>query len=209
MSETALASPLEQYATVTETALILHAGTPMAAWEEIGRSLGRLTRSSKWLLADWLVQGEALYGEHYAQGMDATGLSYQTLMNLATVGRRVPPEVRRGDLSHAHHAEVTKFETAAEQAAWLQRAIEHKWTVKELREQIRGPEPMAKQSDADRIAAVVAEQVTAWWSEMENNGQTYATLLAGTTDDRVPLFNMLAQRVAGALVALGAKVRAR
>jgi hypothetical protein len=193
MTDIAISSPMEQWATVTETSLTMHAGTPMNAWEEIGRSLGSISRSSKWLLADWLVQGEALYGEHYAQGMDATGLSYQTLMNLATVGRRVAPEVRRGDLSHAHHAEVTKFETADEQSHWLEVAAAEKLTVKALRERIRGP----KAEPAGPVAKIAA-LIERWWDETAGTADGYSALLAGTDADRRPLFLELAERIAKA-----------
>lgn len=139
MNETALAtiSPLEEYATVTDSSLTLRSHTPIEAWQEIGHSLGRFGRSIKWLVGDWLIQGEQLYGERYAQGMDVTGYRYQTLMNLASVASKVAPESRRADLSHAHHAEVAKFKTPAEQAHWLERAVTDKLTVKELRERIR------------------------------------------------------------------------
>ena len=181
---------MEQWATVTETSLVIHAGTPMNAWEEIGRSLGRVARSSKWILGDWLVQGEQLYGEHYAQGIEATGLAYQTLMNLSTVSRRVPPEVRRGDLSHAHHAEVTKFETATEQTHWLAVAVAEQLTVKDLRERIRGKKP-APTAGTEAIVAIIE----AWWHEQADNAAAYANLMAGTDEDRRPLFVALAERI--------------
>lgn len=149
MTEAALATPtpMEQYAELTESSLTLRAETPIEAWQEIGQSLGRFGRSVKWLVGDWLVQGEALYGERYAQGMDVTGYQYQTLMNLASVASKIAPEHRRPDLSHAHHAEVAKFKTPAEQAHWLEKAAAEKLTVKDLRQQIRAaaghvePEP--------------------------------------------------------------------
>ena len=193
MTDLALASPMEQWATVTETSLVIHAGTPMNAWEEIGRSLGRVARSSKWILGDWLVQGEQLYGEHSAQGMDATGLAYQTLMNLSTVSRRVAPEVRRGDLSHAHHAEVTKFESAAEQAHWLAVAVAEQLTVKDLRERIRG-----KKVTAVTGVSAILEIIEAWWAEKADNATDYTNLMAGIEEDRRPLFQDLAERIARA-----------
>ena len=139
-----------------------------------------------------MVQGEALYGELYAQGMDATGLSHQTLMNLASVARRVAPEVRRGgEISHAHHAEVSKFDTAAEQAHWLEVAIAEKLTVKELRERIRGKKP-APPAGTEAIVPIIE----AWWHEQADNAAAYANLMAGTDDDRRPLFQDLAERIA-------------
>lgn len=164
MSSTELArpTPLEEYASVSESSLILKADTPIEAWEEIGQSLGRFGRSVNWLVGDWLVQGEQLFGERYAQGMEATGYRYQTLMNLASVASKIAPEHRRPDLSHAHHAEVAKFKTPAEQTHWLERAAADKLTVKELRNQIRAATGQPERPEADESACCFKAAEGVW-----------------------------------------------
>lgn len=129
--------PLQQWGQTTECSLQLDPATPFDAWAAIGQTLGTLGRAVPWYIGDWLRQGEHIYGETYAQAMDATGYSYQTLLNLFNVAKRVAPEVRVPSLSHSHHAEVARFEDAATQRAWLAKAVEGGWTKHQLREAIR------------------------------------------------------------------------
>lgn len=210
MSDAAAAetSPFDEYVTMREDALELRPDTPIEAWEDIGRRLGRLGRGVKWYIGDWLRIGEHLYGEKYAQAMEATGYEYQTLVNMHHVCSRVAPETRRGpELSYAHHAEVARFETAAEQAAWLRRAIDNKWTVRELREQIKAAlredrddeegEADPEESTLTAITRIAKAALNNWWEETYANGN-FAALLGGqeTAGQRDRLFGEIAHSIA-------------
>lgn len=209
MTEQASAEPtsLETYATLSEDALTLREDTPLEAWEDIGRRLGRLGRGVKWYLGDWLRIGEHLYGEKYSQAMEATGYEYQTLVNMHHVCSRVAPGTRRGgELSYAHHAEVARFEVADEQALWLQRAIDNKWTVKELRQQIaaamQGTEEGEEAEEEDDEATLtkitrIAKAVLNNWYEETYRDSNFAVLLGGseTAGQRDRLFGDLAHKI--------------
>lgn len=117
---------------------------PIGAWEEIGALLKRIEGGVMWWLGDWLNYGEREYGEKYAQAMDASDYSYQTLNGARWVAENVEFTRRRKELSWSHHREVASLEPK-EQDKWLQKAIDNGWTRKELRDAIHGePEPGEK-----------------------------------------------------------------
>jgi len=87
-------------------------------------------------LGDLLNYGEAAYGEKYSQAIDATGLSYSTLANVASVAKRVPISRRREDLTFGHHEAVAKLEPQ-QQVDWLEHAAVTGTRRDDLRTQIK------------------------------------------------------------------------
>lgn len=139
-SEFALLAELARDGTLTSTALHLDPETRYETWEALGTMLGLLHRSACWLIGDWLAFGETAYGERYAQGAAATGLAEQTLMNYASVARRIPPERRLASVSFSAHALVAPLEPR-EQAKWLKRAEKEDWSRRELDAALKGDLP--------------------------------------------------------------------
>lgn len=125
---------------VTLTGLNLPHNIDRAGWEQLGIYIGALHNVSRWAIGQWLIEGEQRWGELYAQGMEATGLAYETLTNYANVCRSVAPPRRRTELSFSHHAEVAKLEPDV-QEHWLQRAVDEHLSRRDLRELIRPPIP--------------------------------------------------------------------
>jgi hypothetical protein len=126
---------------------------PFESYEMLGAYLGRMNRSCSWWIGDWLVFGEGVYGERFAQAVTATGLSEQTLLNRAYVCRNVSREMRRANLPFSVHAEVAPL-PPKEQRRWLDRAAEHNWTVKDLRSNMKHrrtdtPPPVTGDPDPD------------------------------------------------------------
>jgi hypothetical protein len=118
---------------ITPTSLDL-ADPEMAfeSYEMLGAYLGRMNRSCSWWIGDWLVFGEGVYGEKFAQAVHATGLAEQTLLNRSSVCRNVARSMRRASLPFSVHAEVASL-PAKEQKKWLDKAETHNWTRAELR----------------------------------------------------------------------------
>jgi hypothetical protein len=86
------------------------------------------------------------FGERMAQAVENTGLAPQTLMNYASVARRVPPERRRQSLPYSYHAVVAPLEPA-DQERWLTDAEAEGWTRRELAHAVRDePEEEARLS---------------------------------------------------------------
>lgn len=132
-----LLAALERSGAITPTSLHLEPETRYETWEALGTMLGRLNRTSSWLIGDWLVFGDLVYGERYAQAAEDTGLAPQTLMNLASIARRVPPERRREHLPFSTHAIVAPL-SARDQERWLTRAEDEGWSRRELKAAIEG-----------------------------------------------------------------------
>ena len=149
-SAIAIRAELEVAGAADEVSLTLtDPSLPYDRWEALGRFLGSLGRRCSWYVGDWLIFGEALYGESAAQGVEATtreryseaervtGLDHGTLMNVRSVCSRVPRERRRPELPFSHHAEVASLEPD-DQVFWLNRAVEDGLSRRALRDEIRG-----------------------------------------------------------------------
>jgi hypothetical protein len=101
-------------------------------WVGIGAILGKIRDSTSWAIGDWLLAGEALFGDRVAQGIEATGRQKATLVEYARVASKVPRERRRGSLPWFHHKLVAALEPE-EQMEWLDRAEATGWSSEELR----------------------------------------------------------------------------
>lgn len=117
-------------------------------WEAIGRFLGSIGRRSLWYIGDWLIFGEAVFGEAAAQGVEATtqeryseaervtGLDHGTLMNARSICARVARSRRRPELGVWMHEPVAKLEPK-EQVKWLDHAVKKGWTRDQLRRAVK------------------------------------------------------------------------
>ena len=124
-------------AVVTEVSLDL--SDPDLDWddyERLGTFLGSMNRACSWWVGDFILFGERIYGELYAQIEEALGLAPQTLANRASVARHIPPNRRRAALPFGVHAEVAYLEPR-ERDLWLDKAERGQWTRAKLREEIR------------------------------------------------------------------------
>jgi hypothetical protein len=120
----------------TATSLELPNDLAFSDYEHVGWVLGRLRDMTAWALGDWIEYGDAVYGQRYAQAVEATGRAKGTLMNYASVARRVPRSKRRAELSWSHH-EAVAARNPVEQARWLNRAVTERLSVEELRGLVR------------------------------------------------------------------------
>lgn len=105
-------------------------------WSDIGLKLSKIERVVLWWIGDWLRYGEAKWGEKYAQALDETGYSYQTLRNAQWVCSQIELSNRLDNLSFGHHQYVARFKPE-EQKRWLDQAQILGWSAKELRQQIK------------------------------------------------------------------------
>jgi hypothetical protein len=161
---------------VTRLGLLLTDVPEYDEWAAMGLQLQGLARSLHWLTGDWLNIGEREYGETYAQAIEATGYSVQTLMNAKYVCARIPIERRRENLSYSHHAEVASL-PPDEQDAWLDQAEQEGWSRSELRKQVTQRETARRytltyeqlSALADSIGAVLgkAPELTEAWQWLE------------------------------------------
>ncbi len=131
---------LSRAATTTRTQLRLPNRLPQQEWTRIGQQISLITDASSWWRGDWLVYGQDKFPGRYRQAMADTALDYQTLRNYAWVARRFAPSRRRDSLSFQHHAAVTAL-PGPEQDLWLDRAAQFRWSLRQLRTELKRADP--------------------------------------------------------------------
>lgn len=132
-----LAMQLEEAGALTPTKLELtDPNLPYEQYVALGRFLARIKRSSSWWIGDWINFGEGVYGEKYAQAVEATGLDTETLQNYRWVAEKVPPTRRVATLAFSIHQCVAALEPDA-QREWLQRTLDEGWNRDRLRHELR------------------------------------------------------------------------
>jgi hypothetical protein len=124
----------------------------LAEWSALGRRFGEIGRCSQWWLGDWISYGNAKFGERYSRAVKLTGYDVQSLMNMVYVASRFEISRRRENLSWSHHATLAALDVAS-QEYWLTRALADRMSVADLRVELRGRRPSAK--DAPAISAPV------------------------------------------------------
>ena len=99
-------------------------------WAAMAPLLGNAARALAFIIGDWLVYGDDLFGvdsppnRHisaalYEKAATDTGLDIPTLQIYAFVSRRVPHRLRSERLSWEHHKVLAKM-SETEQAEWIQ-----------------------------------------------------------------------------------------
>lgn len=134
---------------VTETGLCIDAELSFELWCEVGRRVGRVARTSLFLVGDWLVYGQDRWSagqrfekmpdaqrERYIDAMKETGLELRTLMDAAYVARNVPYAQRRPHLTFEHHKTVAKVKDEAAREQWLDTADSQGLSTRRLRKSI-------------------------------------------------------------------------
>lgn len=93
-------------------------------------------KASGFWVADLLRHGESRedWAERLSQAESFSGLSAKTLANVRAIGA-IDKSRRREDVEFSVHGEVASLKPA-EQTRWLDKAAEHGWTVRELRQAI-------------------------------------------------------------------------
>ena len=102
-------------------------------WKELASSIGQAARSIAFIMGDWLVYGQNLFGidgfpdkrvdpVSYQLAMAATGLDLSTLQNYAYVSRSVPFSLRSEILSWEHHRILAKL-PEDDVAGWIDACV--------------------------------------------------------------------------------------
>ena len=125
-------SPLtlpSQKVTISPIGLQIDSELTFDEWKALAESLGQAARSIGFIVGDWLVYGQNLFGTEgfperkvdsasYELAIDATGLDRSTLQNYAYVSRSIPYSVRTERLSWEHHRLMAKL-PEPEQERWI------------------------------------------------------------------------------------------
>lgn len=107
---------------------------------QITSALNAFEQCGQWWWGDFLCAVESEYGSTYDEGLKlASGYAYQTLANAKWVCSRFKLSLRRENLSFKHHVTALEECDGNPKAAchWLDKAEDNKWSVSEMRKQIR------------------------------------------------------------------------
>jgi hypothetical protein len=107
-----------------------------AAWTTRGRAIAQKVNVACWEIGDWILEGEAKWGDHYTEAAEITGFTAGSLKQYAYVARRFDSSNRFYKLGFHHHALVAAIpKEAAEQ--WLELAEAEQWSVRDLQAALR------------------------------------------------------------------------
>jgi len=107
-----------------------------AEWLSTGRRLGAIGRCSQWWIGDWIRYGTARWGEKYSEAARVTGYDVASLRNMAWVAAQFDSSLRSDKLSWSHHVLLAPL-TTDQQRGWIERAIEERLSVADLRLELR------------------------------------------------------------------------
>lgn len=130
-----------------------------AEWLSTGRRLGAIGRCSQWWIGDWIRYGTARWGEKYVEAARVTGYDVASLRNMAWVAAQFDSSLRSDKLSWSHHVLLAPL-TTDQQRAWIERAIDERLSVADLRLELRskshgsGEKASSSYEDRERGAGI-------------------------------------------------------
>lgn len=120
----------------TNTSWIAPPDMTYEEWEATGKTLQTIQGAVNWWIGDWLNAGETNYGDKYAQAIDLTGKSYETINQCKWVSKQYEFIKRLINLEWGHHLVVAVLDLD-ERTDILEWAIETDASVSELRSEKR------------------------------------------------------------------------
>jgi hypothetical protein len=120
----------------TPTGLAVTGSPSYEQWHGAGFQLKTLYRGILWIIGDWLILGEKLFGQEHTQGLDDLGYDYSTLRNARRTALQIEAGRRRPALSFDHHLAVSSLPVIAQESL-LDRAVANGWTRDQLRKAVR------------------------------------------------------------------------
>jgi len=129
-------SPDRPQAAISKVAWLPRGELGQAAWLATGRRLGAIGRCSQWWIGDWIRYGTSRWGERYAEAARVTGYDVASLRNMAWVASQFDLSLRSDKLTWSHHVLLAPLEPD-EQKRWLDRALEERLSVADLRVELR------------------------------------------------------------------------
>lgn len=149
------------YVTETATGMTFADDTPMELWAVLTTRLIRQHKKIEWALADAINFGGKRYGETYAQWIEETGLSENTLANIAWVGRKVESSRRREDVDFGYYREVASL-SPQDQDKFIEMAASEGLTRFELRQAIKMDREAISITPTGQVSEPVCAADVAW-----------------------------------------------
>lgn len=127
---------LEFPAKITSTNLEFKGHLDYGEWKQTLFKVVQVSDGSNWWLGACLVEGEARFGEDYAQAIDEAKISPDRAMACKYVYERVPDLIRIKELRWSHHREIAPLEKLEDRQYWITECYKNSWSVVELKRQL-------------------------------------------------------------------------
>jgi len=127
---------LELPAKITPTQLDLWTDLNYEDWDQTLYKIAQVGDGARWWLGDAMKYGDKHFGEIYMQAVGETGLAEDTMRRYLLVASRISPVNRVKELTWSHHRQVASC-PEGEQIRWLRMALDHNWSLAELKEAMR------------------------------------------------------------------------
>lgn len=121
-------------ATLTRTGLQLPKDLAFNDWRRIGNHLLTAIDRAHFALGDWITYGDR-YRTDYPEAMAELQLELFERRTDAYVASRVPQPTREHRLTWPHHRAIAPL-PADQQRLWLDEALRHDWTARDLEQAI-------------------------------------------------------------------------
>jgi hypothetical protein len=99
---------------------------------EIGKNLKTIESANQFWVGDWINANWGKYEHGKYDEAEKLGYEKDAVRDYDYVSKKVKSAVRTADLSFHHHKQVAKF-PETEQIEWLQKAVDNKWSVRDLK----------------------------------------------------------------------------
>lgn len=177
--------------TISPIGMRFNAELTMDEWRELATSIGDAARSVGFIIGDWLVYGQSLFGTNgdpdkrvdsasYELAVTATGLDHSTLQNYAYVSRSIPYSLRSERLSWEHHRVLAKLHEA-DIKDWIEACVAEedagrRMSTRRLRKSLnlgriatdKDLEPDESDKGIDNHIPFV-NRLSVWWKRMRAN----------------------------------------
>jgi hypothetical protein len=176
-------------ANISPTGLQFTGELTLDEWKSLAPALGQAARSVSFVIGDWLVYGDSLFGTDgppakrvnsllYEYASTHTGIDIPTLQNFAYVSRNVPYPLRTELLSWEHHRLIAKL-PETEQVNWIESCISEnqsgqRMSTRRLRKSLNlGRVANAKDMEPDDADQGVENHIpfvnrlALWWKRMQ------------------------------------------
>ena len=177
--------------TISPVGLRITSELSFEEWSELATAIGQAARSIAFIVGDWLVYGQSLFGTDgfpdkrvdsasYQLAIAATGLDLSTLQNYAYVARSIPYTMRTERLSWEHHRLVAKLPDDGKRD-WIEACVAEeeagrRMTTRRLRKSLNlgriataeDLEPQEADKGIENHLPYV-NRISVWWKRMQRD----------------------------------------
>jgi len=126
---------IDQYCKLEKTSLVFKRDISQDEWMTVFKALKTVEGCVQFWIGDCLAYRQQKWGM-YDDIAEETGMDKKTLWEYKNVSESVKPSARAEHLSYTHHREVAAL-PPEKQELFLQKAVDEKLSVRELREEIK------------------------------------------------------------------------